>query len=68
MRPIETTQHSQEIESWAAVYKFNYPAEFDALVDAYGKAKGERIAAERRYAEYHDGQKPNWPPFKEHST
>lgn len=52
--------HGDEIMSWAAAYKFNYPDEYDALIAEHGEAIGNRIAAERRYEEYHQ-RAPDWP-------
>lgn len=57
--PYLEVKHPYEIASWAAVYKFNYPTQFDALVDAYGKAKGEQIAATLRYIEHYQTP-PTW--------
>lgn len=58
------TEIAHEIDTWTAAYQFTYPDDYDALVIAYGQPRADRMAAERRYAEYY-GCLPDWPPLPE---
>lgn len=56
---LETTQHSQEIHTWAMMYQFEYPAAYDALQAAHPTDYAQR-AAERFYIQSNQGQRPQW--------